>query len=725
MSSEHASVSNGNTMEQIYRRLSEWELKNFPEIIHSKDHTVLFKMPLSTDPTVLAQPYKGHLKWDSHNVRLPCAPQSQYPVSNTDGTEDIKDRWTLICDALDHDIMNSKQLESAILSYNAKYSKTWRFRALHKLFEEMSDEGHNHFFQSTLPSIIRLAVKMPDLIKSSIPLLKCNMNASVSLSQQQIASLLANAFLCTYPRRNTQKKNSEYRTFPDINFNRLFASTERQVIEKIKCIIHYFQRIITQMPTGVVTVTRRCMSSSQMPDWSNCTADFSHSMIHVTAEGTVEDQGRGLLQVDFANKYLGGGVLGRGCVQEEIRFVICPELFITKLIVEVLQPNEALFVIGCERYSSYIGYASSFAFEGEFIDDTPVDDSRRRLCTIVALDAMNFHTSTDQYREELMRRELNKAFVGYSHWLNTPAPAVATGNWGCGAFGGDKRLKALLQLIVCTVTLRPMVYFTFGDHQLQKELLDLYYFLRRSNINVAQLWAFLKIFRKYGLPSEQLYFFIRQAYQDSVSSSNLQQSQPPKQQTGSSAASTSVPCSPCTNTKSIDSYSFYNKTPSKMDNVEATRMSSNPSKIHNINPTGTQSSLLIASLDNHYFNPNSSVTTAENVKIKAENVIREGQREDKLHHNYQDAESNRSLNNRLEYNHKGESHSICEPMAPGSKNTTTIVEEDEVIPGTPPQEQQRRSIELVRNTSSVQNGFRCSNTVSDVDDLIGHCEEFS
>lgn len=31
-------------------------------------------------------------------------------------------------------------------------------------------------------------------------------------------------------------------------------------------------------------------------------------------------------QADFANKYIGGGVLCGGCVQEEIRFAECPEL---------------------------------------------------------------------------------------------------------------------------------------------------------------------------------------------------------------------------------------------------------------------------------------------------------------------------------------------------------------------------------------------------------------
>ena len=52
------------------------------------------------------------------------------------------------------------------------------------------------------------------------------------------------------------------------------------------------------------------------------------------------------LQVDFANMYIGGGVLGRGCVQEEIRFVICPELLLSLLFTEVLTDNEAVVITG-------------------------------------------------------------------------------------------------------------------------------------------------------------------------------------------------------------------------------------------------------------------------------------------------------------------------------------------------------------------------------------------
>ena len=39
-------------------------------------------------------------------------------------------------------------------------------------------------------------------------------------------------------------------------------------------------------------------------------------------------------------------MLGLGCVQEEIRFVLCPELLVSRLLTEELQKEEALLFIG-------------------------------------------------------------------------------------------------------------------------------------------------------------------------------------------------------------------------------------------------------------------------------------------------------------------------------------------------------------------------------------------
>lgn len=110
----------------------------------------------------------------------------------------------------------------------------------------------------------------------------------------------------------------------------------------------------------------------------------------------------------FFNRYVGGGVLGWGCVQEEIRFVICPELLVTMLVTEVLDDTEALVISGVERFSKYEGYSNNFKWIGDFIDDTPRDISGRRKTSVVAIDALFFKQPSSQFKMSNVIRELNK-----------------------------------------------------------------------------------------------------------------------------------------------------------------------------------------------------------------------------------------------------------------------------------------------------------------------------
>lgn len=50
--------------------------------------------------------------------------------------------------------------------------------------------------------------------------------------------------------------------------------------------------------------------------------------------------------MDFANRFVGGGVTGHGLVQEEIRFVINAELIISRLFTEALEHDECLIITG-------------------------------------------------------------------------------------------------------------------------------------------------------------------------------------------------------------------------------------------------------------------------------------------------------------------------------------------------------------------------------------------
>jgi len=83
----------------------------------------------------------------------------------------------------------------------------------------LNEEETEEFFNNLLPKIIKLALQLPKLITKPIPLLKQTHNHSISLSQMQIACLLANAFLCTFPHRNVSNSKSEYSEYPYINFN--------------------------------------------------------------------------------------------------------------------------------------------------------------------------------------------------------------------------------------------------------------------------------------------------------------------------------------------------------------------------------------------------------------------------------------------------------------------------------------------------------------------------
>uniref|UniRef100_A0A453MGW8 PARG catalytic Macro domain-containing protein n=1 Tax=Aegilops tauschii subsp. strangulata TaxID=200361 RepID=A0A453MGW8_AEGTS len=93
-------------------------------------------------------------------------------------------------------------------------------------------------------------------------------------------------------------------------------------------------------------------------------------------------------------------------VQEEIRFMINPELIVGMLFMASMEDNEAIEIVGAERYGS------SFRFVGDYLDTKPLDAMGRRKTRIVAIDALDCPTKL-QYETSGLLREVNKAFVGF------------------------------------------------------------------------------------------------------------------------------------------------------------------------------------------------------------------------------------------------------------------------------------------------------------------------
>ncbi|XP_044798364.2 poly(ADP-ribose) glycohydrolase isoform X3 [Bubalus bubalis] len=380
-------------------------------------------------------------------------------------------------------------IRDAILKYNVAYSKKWDFTALIDFWDKVLEEAEaQHLYQSILPDMVKIALCLPNICTQPIPLLKQKMNHSITMSQEQIASLLANAFFCTFPRRNAKMK-SEYSSYPDINFNRLFEGRSSRKPEKLKTLFCYFRRVTEKKPTGLVTFTRQ--SLEDFPEWERCEKLLTR--LHVTYEGTIEGNGQGMLQVDFANRFVGGGVTSAGLVQEEIRFLINPELIVSRLFTEVLDHNECLIITGTEQYSEYTGYAETYRWARSHEDRSERDDWQRRSTEVVAIDALHFRRYLDQFVPEKIRRELNKAYCGFLRpgVSSENLSAVATGNWGCGAFGGDARLKALIQILAAAVAERDVVYFTFGDSELMRDIYSMHTFLTERKLTVGEVYKLL------------------------------------------------------------------------------------------------------------------------------------------------------------------------------------------------------------------------------------------
>jgi len=217
------------------------------------------------------------------------------------------------------------------------------------------------------------------------------------------------------------------------------------------------------------------MKPDEFPDWGDISdVTLNQTKLRICSEGRIEREGVGMLQVDFANKFIGGGVLGSGLVQEEIRFYICPEMITSMLFCERMDDNECIFITGSEQYSDYDGYSSSYMYTGAHQDETCLDSANRKCTKLVAMDATHFRKDKwQQFEMDSVRRELNKAYCAFYTTDQSPE-GVATGNWGCGAFGGNPHLKALIQIMACAVTNRDICYFSFHDQNLMNDIHTLY-----------------------------------------------------------------------------------------------------------------------------------------------------------------------------------------------------------------------------------------------------------
>ncbi|KAL3665371.1 hypothetical protein V7S43_009409 [Phytophthora oleae] len=342
-------------------------------------------------------------------------------------------------------------------------------------------------------------------------------NARVSTQTHRFTKLEVLALVCgcffgvfpdqdiakrTQPDVSPQSKKASRRgndndviQFPYFTAVRMFSAPGnmgRMVVlkaQKIRCLLQYFLRVVPRVSSDgealsaeVIDFTRVGVhlpgrTAEKSPQdlldvlASNSDAAPQLCAARCVSDTLIEDLDKHL-QIDFANKFAGGGVLNSGCVQEEIRFLLSPELLVSCLVFAKLGPHEAFVIHGTERYSKYQGYGGSFVYGGNFEDTTPLvpllDGSSRRECVIVGIDATDYGSARveRQYTRGHVWRDLVKAYAGFAYpdaheESSKRCWPVATGNWGCGVFQGDRELKFLIQWLAASLRDRELVYVLF------------------------------------------------------------------------------------------------------------------------------------------------------------------------------------------------------------------------------------------------------------------------
>lgn len=356
--------------------------------------------------------------------------------------------------------LKNSQIDSldALMKYlKSIYGETLMGANLSSAFSQIDQALLDHFWKFTIKKIQSSALSFHEQFENGVPVLQKRTNEELDLTRKQCKCLMANFLFCTFtdaPRFD----------LGFINFIELYVGSPDVKSSKLRMILSYFLRAYENEDNDQMVVTFRRYFLSDKIEWSLSKVPLCDIMF--SKEGTIEDEGKACIQIDFANKMLGGGVLGRGAVQEEIRFCINPELFITKLVTQKLDDLDSLCIFGVERFSDYSGYSRSLVFKGEHYDNIEMDNKNRRKTIISAIDAIHFYRPEIQFRSSNILREINKAHIGFT--CTDPleyvdSMPIATGNWGCGAFRGDKELKLVIQWIAASQAKRNLYYFTFGD----------------------------------------------------------------------------------------------------------------------------------------------------------------------------------------------------------------------------------------------------------------------
>jgi len=428
----------------------------------------------------------------------------QYPLPSGD-----TEKWGFIQEQLSQKITNFDQLATTLMTIHGTCLGDTEILdgpylpSLKIAIEHMTAALEDfNFFENLLPKMVKWALDLDGLFKDAnhtFSALEAGKNCETSFTALQSRSLLANSFFCTLAPFSYFKAGEKFnRHFGNISWMELYRCTGhmQEGYERLKCQLYYFYTVDKVEPSGTIRYIRRSKHPGDFPTWETSKAELSPAVFDDNKK--IEDSD-GFMHADFANKDLMLHYIIPSMTQEEVLFSIRPDIFPILLIAERLEDDEVILIMGAKIYSSYTGYLSSFEWQPLRREDF----LNRQPTGIFAVDAIPSMGDV-QFTTKYVNRELRKIHLGFTaidefanDYRDLPYEfdRVSTGNWGCGAFGGNLYLKFLEQWIAASIGGKKMDYSTFKNPKLKAALSGLQAAVLNNGLTAGKLYSLIQ---RYG-----------------------------------------------------------------------------------------------------------------------------------------------------------------------------------------------------------------------------------
>ena len=334
-----------------------------------------------------------------------------------------------------------------------------------KFFKEIEDsypeEGIE--FLKVYNNLRDLVLNIETIFQHEINILQTGATDKIILTRKQVALIFILGFFEIF-ERGQGKLNTNER----FSFYNILSSSRGADFSKGRCFLNYLTVIgkwieeknpLLEEKVAYIRENRKFNIKDYIDKQKLCD-------IVINEKGSLFESDASFC-VDFANKYIGGGALSGGCVQEEILFAVEPEAIVSIFLMQKMDNNDAIRIDNLIQYSNYSGYGYTFKFEENAIKN----NEKLIKHNIIAIDAVC--SSRGGLDEESVERDLIKAFIGFNlvnfddKEVEKKIKTISTGNWGCGAFGGDFELKFIQQWLAATFAgVEKLYYYTFKRNEM-------------------------------------------------------------------------------------------------------------------------------------------------------------------------------------------------------------------------------------------------------------------